>query len=129
MRTLSRSLIGAVTLLILTTSVFSAPGDMVGTPNQMVQSVKVQNSDTDATYFFLAVGGWQAANCPGVTHAYIRENAPGAKAILAAALAAKAAGLPDVFREFAITPRATWCTCRAEIPCSRSSSINREKES
>jgi len=87
----------AVTSLTLSASAFGAPGDMVQTSNQMIQAVQIQNDGGSATYYFTAVGGWQAANCPGVTHAYISEDAPGAKAILSAALTAKATGAPIIF--------------------------------
>ena len=87
----------AVTLLTLSASAFGAPGDMVQTTTKAIQVVDVQNDGGGATYYFRADGGWQVPNCSGVTHAYVREDAPGAKAILAAALTARASGTPITF--------------------------------
>lgn len=75
----------------------AAPGDMVSTGARLIKDVQIQNADTGATYYFTAEGGWQVSNCAGVTLAYIPESYPGAKAILATVLAAKAAGTPISF--------------------------------
>jgi hypothetical protein len=85
--------------LLLTWSATSlaGPGDMVSTSSLVVKEVQIQNSASSATYYFVTEGGWQAGNCSGVLWPYIGETAPGAKAIIAAALASKTTGTPLSF--------------------------------
>jgi hypothetical protein len=71
---------------------------MVETSNRTIESVRIQNSENGAVYYFVATGGWQATNCSGVIYAFIAESAPGAKAILSAALTAKTTGASLTFK-------------------------------
>jgi hypothetical protein len=84
-------------MILTATFALAAPGDMVSTASKSIQSVQIQNNGASATYYFTASGGWEAANCGNVQYAYIDESAPGAKAILAAALSSKATGSPLSF--------------------------------
>ena len=75
----------------------AGPGDMVSTASAVVKEVQIQNTPSSAVYYFVTEGGWQASNCNGVQWPYIAESAPGARAIIAAALASKTTGSPLAF--------------------------------
>lgn len=90
-------------LLVVALSTWSmggqaGPGDMVATQSRVIKEVRIQNSSAGATYMFVAEGGWgTSSDCAGMLYPYIAETAPGAKAILAAALTSKSSGSPLVF--------------------------------
>jgi hypothetical protein len=92
-----KPMICATAIAALPMAAHAGPGDMVNTASRVVSEVRIQNTPTAAVYYFTADGGWSAANCSGVVHSYIAENAPGAKAIIAAALASKMSGSPMTF--------------------------------
>lgn len=86
-----------IILLTSSPSSYAGPGDMVGTSSRVIKEVRIQNTPSGATYYFVAEGDWAVANCAGVLYPYIAENAPGPKAVLSAALTSKSTGSPLSF--------------------------------
>lgn len=77
---------------------YAAAGDMVTTASKVVANVRLQDSGTSATYYFVAEnGGWDVAGCPGVAFAYLDQNSKISQAALSAALTSKTASLPISF--------------------------------
>lgn len=84
--------------LLISSSVYAALGSQVTTSKELVGEISIQNSSSIATYYFKSEdNNWSAPNCPNAIYAFIRESAPGAKAILSTALAAKATNKPIQF--------------------------------
>jgi hypothetical protein len=81
-------------LFIASFSVNAAVNDYVVTSNKVLGQLSVNGN----TYYFQSFDlNWGVPNCPNARYAYIRETDDGAKAILAAALTAKASQTPISF--------------------------------
>ena len=97
-----RQVLAAIALITFALSSYGAAGDSVSTNGEVIKEIQIQNlaaggSFTSAFYYFISDGDWQAANCPGVKYAYIEASAPGAQAVVSAALTSKTTNAPIKF--------------------------------
>jgi len=85
-------------LLVSAFNVTAGLGDQATTAREVVGEVRVQNTGTGATYYFVSEDkNWSASVCPNARYAYVSHADMGAKEIYAAALASRVSGKPISF--------------------------------
>jgi len=77
-----------------------AANDQTTTASKIIKEIRIQDSGTSATYYFVPENGtWQAPGCENAIYAYLDKSSPAASAALSAALTSKASKLSIVFHE------------------------------
>ncbi len=99
---INHQVLAAIALMTFTLSSYGASGDSVNTNGEVIKEIQIQNiasggSIASSFYYFISDGDWQATNCPGVKYAYIDASAPGAQAVVSAALTSKTTNTPIKF--------------------------------
>jgi hypothetical protein len=76
----------------------SAANEQTTTASKIIKEIRIQDTGTSATYYFVPENGtWQAPGCENAIYAYLDKSSPAASAALSAALTSKASKLPIVF--------------------------------